>query len=41
MLRDAVDLPQALASIRRRKPSAQPLSHQRQDLVRWWERRNR
>ena len=41
MLRDGVDLPQALASIRRRKPSAQPLSHQRQDLVRWWERRNR
>ncbi len=39
MLRDGLDMPEALASIRARKPSAQPLSHQRQDLVRWWERR--
>jgi protein-tyrosine phosphatase len=40
MLRDDLDLPAALASIRARKPSANPLSHQRQDLARWWERRN-
>ena len=39
MLRDGLDLPDALESIRARKPSANPLSHQRQDLVRWWDRR--
>jgi ADP-ribosyl-[dinitrogen reductase] hydrolase len=39
MLRDDVALPDALESIRARKPSAQPLAHQRQDLARWWERR--
>jgi protein-tyrosine phosphatase len=40
MLRDGRTLPEALESIRARKPSAQPLSHQRQDLVRWWENRS-
>jgi protein-tyrosine phosphatase len=40
MLRDGLALPDALESIRARKPSASPLSHQRQDLVRWWDRRN-
>jgi hypothetical protein len=40
MLRDGRTLPEALQSIRARKPSAQPLSHQRQDLVRWWENRS-
>jgi protein-tyrosine phosphatase len=40
MLRDGLALPDALESIRARKPSANPLSHQRQDLVRWWDRRN-
>jgi protein-tyrosine phosphatase len=39
MLRDGLDLPGALESIRARKPSANPLSHQRKDLARWWERR--
>ena len=40
MLRDGLALPDALESIRARKPSANPLSHQREDLVRWWDRRN-
>jgi protein-tyrosine phosphatase len=40
MLRDGLALPDALESIRARKPNANPLSHQRQDLVRWWDRRN-
>jgi atypical dual specificity phosphatase len=39
MLRDGLALPDALESIRARKPSAQPLAHQRRDLARWWERR--
>jgi atypical dual specificity phosphatase len=41
MLRDGLDAPAALASIRARKPSAEPLAHQRQDLLRWWAKRNR
>jgi protein-tyrosine phosphatase len=41
MLRDGLELSDALDSIRGRKPSAKPLSHQRQDLVRWWARRNK
>jgi atypical dual specificity phosphatase len=40
MLRDGLDAPAALEHIRARKPSARPLSHQRQDLLRWWSRRN-
>jgi protein-tyrosine phosphatase len=40
MLRDGLDAPAALEHIRARKPSARPLSHQRQDLLRWWARRN-
>jgi protein-tyrosine phosphatase len=41
MLRDGLDAPAALTSIRARKPSANPLSHQRKDLERWWARRKR
>jgi protein-tyrosine phosphatase len=41
MLRDGLELSDALDSIRGRKPSANPLAHQRQDLVRWWDRRNK
>lgn len=41
MLRDGLDLRDALDSVRARKPSANPLSHQRQDLVRWRDRRKR
>jgi protein-tyrosine phosphatase len=40
MLRDGLDARVALERIRARKPSARPLSHQRQDLLRWWSRRN-
>lgn len=29
----------ALAIVRRRNPQANPLTHQRQDLLRWWEQR--
>ncbi len=39
MLRDDIEAPEALARIRARKPSANPLAHQRRDLLRWWERR--
>lgn len=35
-LRDGVGLPEALDSIRRARPQADPLPHQREDLVRWW-----
>lgn len=31
----------ALDRVRARNPRANPLSHQRQDLLRWWEQRNR
>ncbi|HVL31313.1 MAG TPA: dual specificity protein phosphatase [Solirubrobacteraceae bacterium] len=41
MLRDEVDAPEALERVRERKPSANPLAHQRRDLLRWWERRRR
>jgi protein-tyrosine phosphatase len=39
MLRDGLPMADALESIRARKPSAQPLAHQRRDLARWWESR--
>jgi ADP-ribosyl-[dinitrogen reductase] hydrolase len=35
-LRDGIEPDEALASIKRRKPSAEPLPHQLQDLRRWW-----
>jgi protein-tyrosine phosphatase len=38
-LRDGVALDEALGRIRRRKPSAQPLGHQLEDLYRWWHAR--
>ncbi len=34
--RDGLDLDEALGRIRKRKPSAEPLSHQIEDLRRWW-----
>jgi protein-tyrosine phosphatase len=40
-LRDGIDVADALDSVRARKPSADPLPHQRADLIRWWERRQR
>jgi predicted protein tyrosine phosphatase len=37
--RDHVDIDEALQRVNRRKPSADPLPHQRDDLRRWWEQR--
>ena len=33
---DGITPDQALAQIKRRKPSAEPLPHQLEDLHRWW-----
>ena len=38
-LREDLSLPQALAALRQRKPTAEPLPHQRADLLRWWRAR--
>jgi protein-tyrosine phosphatase len=38
-MRDGIDIVQALIRIQRRKPSAEPLPHQREDLLRWWDGR--
>jgi protein-tyrosine phosphatase len=38
-LRDGMDIDQALEYVNARKPSADPLPHQREDLRRWWEGR--
>jgi atypical dual specificity phosphatase len=38
-LRDEVDIDEALDIVRVRKPSADPLPHQREDLWRWWQER--
>jgi protein-tyrosine phosphatase len=35
-IRDGIAPDQALAQIKRRKPSAEPLPHQLEDLHRWW-----
>jgi protein-tyrosine phosphatase len=40
-LRDEVDLAEALERIAARKPSADPLPHQRHDLANWWVLRRR
>jgi atypical dual specificity phosphatase len=37
--RENVDVDQAVATVHMRKPSADPLPHQRDDLRRWWESR--
>jgi protein-tyrosine phosphatase len=39
-LRDGLDIEEALAFVQRRKPSADPLAHQREDLRRWWDERD-
>lgn len=36
---DSVDIDEALAQVRERKPSADPLPHQREDLWQWWRSR--
>lgn len=38
-VRDGLDIEHALEQIQRRKPSAEPLPHQREDLLRWWDER--
>jgi atypical dual specificity phosphatase len=38
-LREGVPAPVALEILRERKPTANPLAHQRADLLRWWEQR--
>ena len=38
-IRSGIDIDEALDYVRRRKPSADPLPHQRADLRRWWESR--
>jgi protein-tyrosine phosphatase len=37
--REGIDVDDALAYVQRRKPSADPLPHQREDLRRWWSAR--
>ncbi len=38
-LRDGIDIDEALAFVQRRKPTADPLPHQREQLRRWWDAR--
>lgn len=38
-VRDEIELDEALDRIRDRKPTANPLPHQRDDLARWWSMR--
>jgi protein-tyrosine phosphatase len=38
-VRDGLDIDEALAVVQARKPSADPLPHQREDLRSWWEAR--
>jgi protein-tyrosine phosphatase len=37
---DGIDIEQALARVQARKPSAEPLEHQREDLHNWWRSRS-
>ena len=36
---DGIEIEAALDQIQRRKPTADPLPHQRRDLARWWDQR--
>jgi protein-tyrosine phosphatase len=40
-VRTGLDIDEALVRVRERKPSADPLPHQREDLQRWWDARGR
>lgn len=40
-VRNDIDIDDALSYVQARKPSADPLPHQREDLRRWWQERNR
>ena len=35
-MREGIDIDEALAYVQARKPTADPLPHQREDLRRWW-----
>ena len=37
---DGLGIEEALSFVQQRKPSADPLPHQRDDLVSWWEARS-
>jgi protein-tyrosine phosphatase len=37
--RNGIDIAEALETVRVRKPTADPLPHQREDLRRWWQER--
>jgi protein-tyrosine phosphatase len=39
-LKEGIDIDSALTLVRRRKPSANPLPHQREDLLGWWQGRS-
>lgn len=39
-LREDIPLPAALDALRQRKPTAEPLPHQRADLIEWWQSRS-
>lgn len=38
-LRDSIEIDEALAYVQSRKPTADPLPHQKDDLRRWWQAR--
>lgn len=40
-IRDGIDVDEAVELVRSRKPTADPLPHQREDLRRWWQARQR
>jgi atypical dual specificity phosphatase len=40
-LREGLEIQEALAVLSERKPSAEPLGHQREDLIAWWRARTR
>jgi protein-tyrosine phosphatase len=37
---DGIEIEEALAQVRRRKPSANPLPHQHEELLEWWRQRS-
>ena len=39
-VRDGLDIDEAVVYVQQRKPSADPLPHQREDLRRWWAARS-
>ena len=39
-IRNRIDIEEALALVKRMKPSADPLPHQRDDLRAWWDSRS-